>query len=268
MTTPPHMSQLYLNKDAVLGLIDSTSYETKEAPEGLVEGVFLKKGQWQLVVDWVRQAAKRETDAKANENPNTLEEARKDIADLKDSVAQLCKAIQNPTLPIGPKSWASVAAYRPQTVAQTDTRHAPTELTAEAKALQEVVVHIPEELERERLVVGNRSSIFHKIQSALPQAGVVGLCRLRSGDWKVQTVGRAGAELLRRNKSWLSSFASSAALAQPRFPVLVHGVSKTEVLGSKEDIETILKDNERYHRLKDFCGQVAEKFRHKKGKNK
>ena len=73
------MSQLYLNKDAVLGLIDSTSYETREAPEGLVEGVFLKKGQWQLVVDWVREAAKRETDAKANENPNTLEEARKDI---------------------------------------------------------------------------------------------------------------------------------------------------------------------------------------------
>src|SRR5436190_17823704 len=145
----------------------------------------------------------------------------------------------------GPRTWALVAA-EPQT--QTNTYTALTILKAEVKALQEVIVTIPDEIERDRTVAGQRSTIFHKIQSLAPYAGIIGLCKLCSGDWRVQTAGRPGAETLRKNKTWLAGVLPSATVTNPKYPVLIHRVSKTEIVSSQEDIKQIIADNAQYHK--------------------
>jgi hypothetical protein len=239
--TPTFQSQLNLNLAAIYRLVESTSYETR----GTTVGMFVEKREWEMLIEWVKEAAERVANL-----PTEPEATRKDIEDIKKNVAQLCRVLQGPAGtpkgPQGPRTWASVAAG-PQTNA-----HVPTTLTAEAKALQEVIVTIPDEIEKDRTSVGQRSTIFHKIQGLAPSAGIVGLCRLRSGDWKVQTASRGGAETLRKNKAWLTGLSPSALITRPNYPVLVHGVSKAEIVGSQEDIQQIITDNVQYHKNLDI----------------
>src|SRR5436189_1762883 len=187
---PTNQSQLHLNLVAVHRLMETVSYKTR----GGIEGMFVERREWEMLMGWVKEAAKC-----ISTLPTEPETTWKDIEDIKKSVAQLCKTLTGSAGalkgPQGPRTWASVAAG-PQANVRT-----PTTLTAEAKALQEVIITIPDEIEKDRATAGQRSTIFHKIQGLAPSAGIIRLCRLQSGDWKVQTASRPGADTLRKNKA-------------------------------------------------------------------
>ena len=203
--------------------------------------MFIERREWEMLMGWVKEAAEC-----ISTLPTEPETTWKDIEDIKKSVAQLCKTLTGSAGalkgPQGPRTWALVAAG-PQANART-----PAMLTAEAKALQEVIITIPDEIEKDRATAGQRSTIFHKIQGLAPSAGIIELCRLWSRDWKVQTASRPGADTLRKNKAWLTGISPSAMLTHPKYPVLIHGVPKSEIIGSQEDIKQIIVDNAQYHR--------------------
>jgi hypothetical protein len=85
--TPTNQSQLNLNIAAIYRLVESTSDETR----GAIEGMFVEKSEWEMLVGWVKEAAERV--AHPSTEPETT---RKDIEDIKKSVAQLCKVLQAP----------------------------------------------------------------------------------------------------------------------------------------------------------------------------
>lgn len=131
-------------------------------------------------------------------------------------------------------SWASIAAKpgaaEPWTtvLGAGSKRERDTQQREETKALNKartVVVKIPSSEDKTATRTTGREKIFDQLKRLIPEACVIAVDILASGDVRITCAHQAGrAVCVAEETKWISTISSTAKIAKPTFPVMVHGV--------------------------------------------